>query len=386
MKTAPLGELIAAAQSRRAGGADLPVLSMTMHEGLVDQSAKFKKRVASADTSDYKVVSRGQLVVGFPIDEGVLDFQSTYPEGIVSPAYGVWDLKDETSTDRNYLRRFLRSPKALGYYKAKLRGSTARRRSLPASLFLELPVPYPSVDAQRRIAAILGQADSLREMRRKALSTLDSLEQAAFLESFGPPATWASRWAMGTIGEMADDVQYGTASKAGEDGAWPIIRMGNVTDSGRLDLTDLKWIDLSGSEAARFTVRRGDLLFNRTNSREKVGKTCVIETDEPLAFAGYLVRVRLKPDHQPAFVNAYMTSSYGRALRFGMAKSAVNQANINATEMRSIPIALPPAALQKEFAEQVAKIRSEREKQQRGAAELDDLFLSVQYRAFSGQL
>lgn len=386
MKTAPLGELIAAAQSRRAGGADLPVLSMTMHEGLVDQSAKFKKRVASADTSDYKVVSRGQLVVGFPIDEGVLDFQSTYPEGIVSPAYGVWDLKDETSTDRNYLRRFLRSPKALGYYKAKLRGSTARRRSLPASLFLELPVPYPSVDAQRRIAAILGQADSLREMRRKALSTLDSLEQAAFLESFGPPATWASRWAMGTIGEMADDVQYGTASKAGEDGAWPIIRMGNVTDSGRLDLTDLKWIDLSESEAARFTVRRGDLLFNRTNSREKVGKTCVIETDEPLAFAGYLVRVRLKPDHQPAFVNAYMTSSYGRALRFGMAKAAVNQANINATEMRSIPIALPPAALQKEFAEQVAKIRSEREKQQRGAAELDDLFLSVQYRAFSGQL
>ena len=74
----------------------------------------------------------------------------------------------------------------------------------------------------------------------------------------------------------------------------PILRMGNVTDSGRLDLTDLKWIDLSDAEVSKYSVEKGDLLFNRTNSKEKVGKTCIVDTDQPLAFAGYLVRVRFK--------------------------------------------------------------------------------------------
>lgn len=72
---------------------------------------------------------------------------------------------------------------------------------------------------------------------------------------------------MGTIGDMAEDVQYGTSSKAGERGAWPIPRMGNITDDGRLDTTDLKWINLDAIEVPKFTVTRGDLLFNRIASR-----------------------------------------------------------------------------------------------------------------------
>ena len=70
-----LDALIEPAPLERAGNRDLPILSMTMHEGLIDQASKFKKRVASADTTEYKVVRRNQLVVGFPIDEGVLSFQ-----------------------------------------------------------------------------------------------------------------------------------------------------------------------------------------------------------------------------------------------------------------------------------------------------------------------
>lgn len=72
--------------------------------------------------------------------------------------------------------------------------------------------------------------------------------------------------------------------------------MGNVTDSGRLDTTDLKYIDLSPAEVPKYTVRRGDLLFNRANSREKVGKCAVVNTDEQFALAGYLVRVRMRPE------------------------------------------------------------------------------------------
>ena len=83
------------------------------------------------------------------------------------------------------------------------------------------------------------------------------------------------------------------------------------------------------------------MLFNRTNSKckEKVGKASVVETDDRFAFAGHLVRFRFKAEHRPEFVCAYLNSEYGRAVRKGMAKAAVNQANINATEMRGIRIA-----------------------------------------------
>lgn len=191
---------------------------------------------------------------------------------------------------------------------------------------------------------------------------------------------------MGTIGDMAEDVQYGTSAKAGDHGSLPIVRMGNITDSGRLDLSDLKWIDIPQCDLPKFTVRRGDLLFNRTNSREKVGKTCVVETDDELVFAGYLVRVRMKPEHTPEFVNAYMTSRHGRALRYGMAKTAVNQANINASEMRSIPIALPPKEIQERFSKIVTNIDSQRQKHQLALVVADELFASLQYRAFQGEL
>src|ERR1017187_2894487 len=113
MRNIELGQIIMPAQLRRAGGDDYPVLSMTMRDGLVNQADKFTKRVASADTSQYKVVGRNQLVVGFPIDEGVLAFQRLYDAAIVSPAYNVWDLKGGISIDSKYLERFLRSPLAL---------------------------------------------------------------------------------------------------------------------------------------------------------------------------------------------------------------------------------------------------------------------------------
>ncbi|ORW25460.1 hypothetical protein AWC18_01865 [Mycolicibacter nonchromogenicus] len=250
----------------------------------------------------------------------------------------------------------------------------------------DLRVPNPPPDEQRRIATILDHADALRAKRHQVVGRLALLEQAAFLDMFGPPGDWPRRWPMGTIGDMAEDVQYGTAAKAGDTGEWPIVRMGNVTDEGRLDRSDLKWIDLADKDVPKFTLQRGDLLFNRTNSKEKVGKTCVVHTDEPLAFAGYLVRVRLSREHRVEFVNAFMTSSYGRALRKSMAKAAVNQANINASEMQSIPIALPPTALQDRFALVLSRIDAERDRQLALLSAHDALFASLQSRAFRGEL
>ncbi len=75
-KPKPLSEILDQSGRHRAGDQDLPVLSITMKYGLIDQADKFKKRVASADTSNYRIAYKNELVVGFPIDEGVLGFQT----------------------------------------------------------------------------------------------------------------------------------------------------------------------------------------------------------------------------------------------------------------------------------------------------------------------
>ena len=87
-----LGELISKAQVIRCGKEEYPVYSMTMHDGIVEQSGRFKKAIASKDRSSYKVVFPNQLVVGFPIDEGVIYVQNIGSPGIMSPAYNIWDV------------------------------------------------------------------------------------------------------------------------------------------------------------------------------------------------------------------------------------------------------------------------------------------------------
>ena len=160
-----------------------------------------------------------------------------------------------------YLARLVKSlqPTVLGW----VRATTAD--NFPIDKLLDYEIDVPPIEEQRRIAAILDQADDLRVKHSSAISCYEDLTQSIFLDMFGSPATWSSRWEMGTIGDMAEDVQYGTAAKAGATGEWPIIRMGNITDDGRLDLADLKWIDLANRDLPKFTVKRGDLLFNRTN-------------------------------------------------------------------------------------------------------------------------
>lgn len=284
--------------------------------------------------------------------------------------------------DREYLSRYL--PLAL----KKIEDDTpfVTVKHLSAKALRAIKVPLPPLDEQRRIAAILDQADAIRVKRRQVLAHLDSLAQSIFHDMFGDPQNWPLKWNMGVVADMAESVNYGTSAKAGSSGDWPILRMGNVTDAGRLDLNDLKYIDLAASDVPKFTVRRGDLLFNRTNSMEHVGKSCVVTSDAPLAFAGYLIRVRLRAQHSSDFLSAYLASPFGRSVRKKAAKPAVNQANISASELRALRIALPPSNLQREFSSRVEQINFHRATIERALAADDVLFSSLQSRAFKGEL
>lgn len=303
-------------------------------------------------------------------------------EGICST--DILPVKPGSSLDRGFLIHYLRQPGMVAF--ASSRSSGANLPRLSPNELGKIRLPLPPISEQRRIAAILDQADAVRAKRRQVLAHLDALPQATFRNMFGSPPHWGGSWSIDSIGSMAASIQYGTSGRAGAEGDWPVLRMGNLTDDGRLALADLKYMNLSDEEIPKFTVRRGDMLFNRTNSADKVGKTSVVHTDQPFAYAGYLVRVRFDEPGTADYVATYLASDHGRAVRRRLAKAAVNQANINAKEMAAIRIAVPPSSLRANFAERLESIRQHRARVASALARDDELFASLQARAFRGEL
>lgn len=202
-KMVELGTLIKQAKTVRCGAGEYPVLSMTMHDGLIFQDDKFKKVIASKDRSEYKVVFRNQLVISFPIDEGVLAAQRITDAGIVSPAYGIWDI-DQKQILPEFLEYALRCNRSISYYKAKLRGSTARRRSLPTPTLLAHTIPLPDINEQKCILEVIHKVKDIVDNRRLELLRLDALIKARFVELFGDCRLNPKGWNTVPLGDIAE--------------------------------------------------------------------------------------------------------------------------------------------------------------------------------------
>ena len=286
--------------------------------------------------------------------------------------------------NRRYLLHCLRQPSMVSFASSRASGANLPRLS-PTELSAFV-IPLPTLEEQHRIVSILDEADAIRTKRRAQLAHLDELPQATLRDLLGHPSIWPSKWRVGTIADIATSIQYGSSAKSGAEGAWPILRMGNLDDNGRIDTTDLKYTDLSEKEVEKCTLQSGDLLFNRTNSREKVGKSAVWRSEEPMAFAGYLIRLRLLEGYSTEYLAAFLNGPTGRAIRLKAAKSAVNQANISASQLREIELPLPPVDRQQWFAERVAAIRAERDRVAKALDADEELFAALQHRAFRGEL
>lgn len=248
-------------------------------------------------------------------------------------------------------------------------------------------IPLPPIPEQKRIAAILDKADGIRRKRQQAIKLADEFLRSVFLDMFGDPVTNPKGWPIGTIRELASSVNYGTSEKAHETiGEFPVLRMMNITYEGKWDFTSLKYIDLDEKGKEKYLVFPGDLLFNRTNSKELVGKTAVYESTVPMAYAGYLVRLRTNERANPQYIAAYLNSAHGKMTLLNMCKSIVGMANINAQELQDINICIPPIELQNKFAAITSAIREHEKKMTDTHAEMDALFQSLSQKAFSGLL
>jgi len=213
----------------------------------------------------------------------------------------------------------------------------------------EMEIELPTLEEQREIASILDQLDAIIEKRHDELNMIEQLVKSRFIELFGTYPDNPMGWETGTIRDIVTDVRYGSSRPAVEGGKYPYLRMNNITYGGELDLTDTKRIDIPKNELDKCTVRRGDVLFNRTNSKELVGKTCVYNRDEMMVLAGFVIRVRVTGRVLPEFLSSFLNTDFSKQMLLGMCKAAIGQANINAQEMQNIGLYLPPIELQRQF-------------------------------------
>lgn len=277
-----------------------------------------------------------------------------------------------------YLYHFLRAK--TDYLNSLGRGATFKEIS--KSIVENVLIPLPSMEEQHHIADLFASVEELIQTKKQQLDLFDELVKARFVELFGEPFLNPKRWSVGKIGDIVTEVRYGTSRPAVDGGKYPYLRMNNLTFDGHLDLNDLKYIDIPDSKIEKCIIRKGDVLFNRTNSVELVGKTCVFDLDDDMVIAGYIIRVRLNEKALPVFLSAYMNSAILKEHLRGMAKGAVNQANINARELQGIQIYLPPIELQQQFAEFVEQVEKAKQVIKEQLEQLEILKKSLMQKYF----
>lgn len=339
-----IGDVISEYSVRNKFDENIPVYSVTNEKGFC--TGYFSKEVASKDKSTYKIVPRGYFAYNpSRINVGSVDWQKYEDRVIVSPLYVVFGVSDRL--DRQYLLHYLKSDMMLSFIKEYATGSV--RDNLKLADLGKFPINLRPVEEQCQIATTLDKIDDLIAKRRQQLDKLDELVKSRFIEMFGVYPANPMGWEIGTIRDIVTEVRYGSSRPAVDGGKYPYLRMNNITYGGELDLSDTKRIDIPDNELDKCTVRRGDILFNRTNSKELVGKTCVYDRDEMMVLAGFVIRIRVKDRILPEFLSAFLNTDFSKQMLLGMCKTAIGQANINAQELQNIGLYLPPVELQQCF-------------------------------------
>ena len=352
-----LGTLISQAKKVRCGEEDYPVLSMTMHNGLIFQDKKFKKVIASQDRSNYKVVYRNQLVISFPIDEGVLAAQRITDAGIVSPAYGIWDI-DQEKILPEFLECALRCERALNYYKSKLRGSTARRRSLPTSTLLAFNVPLPSISEQLNVLAIVHKLKSVIDTRKEEINVLDKLVKARFVEMFGTLHDNENGFDIVTIEDVCSLIKDGThqTPQYTEDKkeGYKFLSSKDVM-SQKVDWTNIKYIPAELHEKLYATIKpqRNDILMSKNGVN--YGVAAVNDTDEVFDIYVSLALLRPKKIIDPVFLKCVINNPETK-WQFDSSIKGIGVPNLHLGEIKKTRMFLPPIELQNQFADFVRAI------------------------------
>ncbi|MCX4789635.1 restriction endonuclease subunit S [Streptomyces sp. NBC_01221] len=298
---------------------------------------------------------------------------------------------DVAQVNRRYLYRWFASARIQEIARSFSR-QTTNIANLDLKRCADLSVPLPPLAEQKRIVAVLDRVDALRVKRREAIALLDDLAQSIFLEMFGDylgrSGDAPEVVALSSVAEIASGITKGRKVPAGELEKVPYLAVANVQDR-RLDLSAVKMIEVSATEVERFKLQSDDLLLTEGGDPDKLGRGTLWSNEIPLCLhQNHVFRVRVSDLDRidPLYLNWVVSSDYGKRYFLRVAKQTTGIASINKTQLGAFPLVVPGLSKQKDFRARVRQVDAQRRVHQTHLATLDELFESVQQRAFAGQL
>lgn len=289
-------------------------------------------------------------------------------------------------TTPRYLFRVLQASSSQILTHGTKRGATVH--SLQAGFLESLLIPTPPLAEQERIVKLLDEADELLKLRTQADRRTADLIPALFDEMFGENAKKQHvRVKLEQIAKIVSGVARGRKFNGRLSIEVPYLRVANV-QAGHLDLSEIKTIQALPEEVEELALRKGDVLLTEGGDFDKLGRGAMLEQDLPNCIhQNHVFRVRVEQSKlDPVYFAKFLLTGEARRYFLGCAKRTTNLASINMTQLRALPVLLPPLSLQKEFAARVSGIRAMQAEQSASRRHLDDLFHSMLHRAFQGEL
>jgi len=371
--------------ARYFDGGTIPwVKSGELRESIINATEEHVTDAALKETSVKLVPANALLVAMYGATVGrlgILGVQATTNQAVCHI------VPDPQRADVRYLFRVLET-KVSEMLQRTVGGA---QPNINQGIVRDLRVPLPPLEEQRRIAAILDQAEALRTQRRQALAQLDSLTQSLFLDMFGDPVAndrgWPDSLTLGEVADIASGVTKGRNLEGKVTRELPYLAVANVQDKS-LRLDGIKSIDATEDEIQRYRLRKNDLLLTEGGDPDKLGRGTLWNDELPECIhQNHIFRVRLTTEIlTPLFLNWIVGSSRGKKYFLRSAKQTTGIASINMTQLKGFPLLVPPLALQQTFATRIQAIQALKATHRAALAQLDALFASLQQRAFAGEL
>lgn len=264
-------------------------------------------------------------------------------------------------------------------------------------------VRLPSLPEQRAIAHVLRTVQRARDAADVVIAATRELKKSLLchLFAYGPVSVHQigttplretevgpvpSHWRIITLGSCIEQAQYGLSVRGHADGAHPILRMNSLVE-GKVVPRSLQYVDLDQRTLETFRLREGDVLFNRTNSHELVGKTGLFDLPGDFVFASYLVRLSVKRKTlDPRWLNYYLNMDSTQRRLKSLASRGVSQANISASKLKVAVIPLPPLGEQEAAVRSLAVVDAKLQRELSRRRALDALFNTLLHDLMTGKL
>lgn len=268
-------------------------------------------------------------------------------------------------------------------------GNGATFKEVSKKIVEEFEIPLPPVNAQRRIAAILGKADSVLQKRQQAIKLADEFLRAVFLDMFGDPVTNPKGWtttSLGAHGEFKNGLNYGREESGNRISC---LGVGDFKSFHTIRGTSsLGYIELETLPTEEYLLKNGDLIFVRSNGNRALVGRCitVYPEDEHVTFSGFCIRYRLKTSNiQHEYLNYLFRAPSMKEMMLQIGQGASIQ-NISQSILSSLSIPCPPLAAQNKFSELVSSFRTSLFRFEKSHETSETLFRSLSQRAFSDEL